>query len=211
MNKRSPNKMMEAVAMHTRHGWKQERIAKELGITAVSVSRYQRLIGLFATSHGMESGFSIPMQRRIVCEYLRGKDEKVISRELKCAEYRIAMVLWHYGIPDKEVLVAVRKKQSVWMSKAGRSLSEIAMCFGYSQSTIKVWFDELGHVHPQYGISPEMRDEAKRRVAAGESYYAIGKSLGVSASSVRNWTVQGAVRFQDKYEGRVKEFFRRSL
>ncbi len=178
----------ERVVFLHRRGWPQKRIAKELGISAVSVCRHIRMAGTFLTPHGYECGFSLPRQRKIVCDYLMGRDEKSISRELCAAEYRVRMVLWRHGLPDREVLVAVRRRQAVWMSKAGRSVPAIAACFGVCRATVASWLKQEGH-HAMR-ITDEMRAEAVASCRAGGSYYAVAKRLGVSPSSVRNWAMK---------------------
>lgn len=179
--------MRRRMLMLNRQGLQSTVIAKRLGVSSVSVIRHLRLSGAMMTPYGSECGFTEPTQRHIVCAYLMGQSIDKLGEKYKCADYRISMVLWKYGLPERDVLETVRRKQAVWMSQSGMTVIQIASCFGYSAAVVTRWFKEEGFVpEPHHLLKPEQKAEALRLSAEGYSYFAIGKRVKMSPNSVRN-------------------------
>ena len=189
-NVMSPVLRRKILQMH-RFGKSKKMIADKLGISPFTVGKYIRLSGGMMTPHGSECGFTLPRQRCIVCDYLMGQQPDKIASKLHCADYRVMMVLWKFGLPERSVLRKVRRKQAVWMSETGMTAREISACFGVGTGMVSGWFKKEGFkpetVKP---IPRRIRDMASSLWKQGNSLYAIGKELGISPNSVRNWLIQ---------------------
>ena len=190
MNKKAHQKsivLRRRILQLNRMGKRSTDIALELGTSSENVVRHLRLAGAMMTPYGSECKFAEPTQRRIVCEYLMGMSVDKLGEKYKCADYRIQMVLWKYGLPERPVLELVRRKQAVWMSQSGMSMIQIGSCFGYSPDVVERWFREENFIPENPSLlKPEQKTEAIKLSEAGYSYFAIGKRLKMSPNSVRN-------------------------
>jgi transposase-like protein len=185
-------------------GVKASQIAKEVGISHVAVFRHLTLAGAFATPFGKDDSISIHKKKTIVCDYLMGKSIRTIAEEMGVSDYRIEMVLWRYGIPDKEVLLDTRRKQAVWMLESGRTIGEISACLGVDAGKIKQWFRKENFDLPDSRFqNSEIKEKAVSLFRQGMSLYSIGKKLNVAPNSVRNWVMQEDSKKEDE-DGQTK-------